>query len=415
MKKQLILLILTLIFKLSLAQSSDTVKVLFIGNSFTSGNNLPSVFKQLALGANKSVVVASHMPGGISVGDISQGTAAHMNNPVVYNLIKSNDWDYLVLQDNQGRFVYDYGLFPSTSLVIEGHIKIRDSLLFYHPCAKMIWFAGWGPKAGYPPYASTGTGLIDKIYNNYKYLLDTAGQVIAPIGPAWQRIIANFPSINLWDIDDVHPGLNGTSLTADVIYSTIFKSSPFQSSYIPSGISSNLDSLLKNTSFQTVLDSLNFSGLQTITPIINTVGNTLNITGYSNCDWYLNDIFLASNTGTLNVTQTGNYMAIVYDINNCEFRTLIYNSSIINSINSNFDDSIKINIFPNPTTSSITIESLIELSKIKVVNYLGQDIIILQKPNSTEFLNLSILSKGIYYIILTDLNSKETIKKVIID
>ena len=118
-----------------------------------------------------------------------------MNNPLVYDLIRSNDWDYLVLQDNQGRFVDNYGVFPASSLVIEGHIKIRDSLLYYHPCAKMIWFAGWGPKAGFPPYASTGSALIDKIYSNYRFLLDTAGQVIAPIGPAWNRIISNYPNV----------------------------------------------------------------------------------------------------------------------------------------------------------------------------------------------------------------------------
>ncbi len=414
-KSNLIFLSLIIAFKLSWAQTPDTMKVLFIGNSFTSNFNLPTVFSQLAQGSNKPVVVAAHMPGGISVGDISQGTSAHMFNPIVYSLIKNNDWDYLVLQDNQGRFVYNYGIFPATSLVIEGHLKIRDSLLFYHPCAKMIWFAGWGPKTGYPPYASTGSGLIDKIYNNYKFLLDTAGQIIAPIGPAWQRIIANYPSVNLWDTDDVHPGLNGTSLTADVIYSTIFKTTPIQSTYVPFGIPSSIDSLFKNIGFQTVIDSLNFTGLQTITPIINRFGNTLTISGYSVCNWYLNDVFLASNTGTLNIYQTGNYTAIVYDINNCEFRTLAYNVSLINSISDNFNNSIEINVFPNPTIGKITIESLIELKNIQVLDILGQELIVIKKPNNTESLNLSFLHKGIYYIKITDSYSKVKIEKVILE
>ena len=40
---------------------------------------------------------------------------------------KTNDpLRYLVLQDNQGRFCLGYGQFPSSSLVIEGHLKIHS-------------------------------------------------------------------------------------------------------------------------------------------------------------------------------------------------------------------------------------------------------------------------------------------------
>lgn len=65
-----------------------------------------------------------------------------MNNPVVYENIRSDKWDYVVLQDNQGRFVLDYAQFPSSSLVIQGHQQIRDSVLKNNPCAKMVWFEG---------------------------------------------------------------------------------------------------------------------------------------------------------------------------------------------------------------------------------------------------------------------------------
>ena len=73
---------------ISKSYAQDTTKVLFIGNNFTSSNNLPNLFQQLAQGAGHNVVIASHMPGGISVGDVSQRTSAHMNNPYVYSLMK---------------------------------------------------------------------------------------------------------------------------------------------------------------------------------------------------------------------------------------------------------------------------------------------------------------------------------------
>jgi hypothetical protein len=53
----------------SSAQPADTLRVLFIGNSFTYVNDLPGNFLALATGAHKHVIVDSHTIGGVSVGD----------------------------------------------------------------------------------------------------------------------------------------------------------------------------------------------------------------------------------------------------------------------------------------------------------------------------------------------------------
>ncbi|MDI1355967.1 MAG: SGNH/GDSL hydrolase family protein [bacterium] len=390
------------------------MRVLFIGNSFTSVNNLPVVFQQLAAGAGKPVVVGDHSPGGATVGDTAQGTYAHMNNPQVYSLIKSRNWDYLVLQDNQGRFVNNYGIFPGSSKVIEGHKMIRDSLLYYHPCAKMIWFAGWGPKAGYPPYSSTGKGLIEKIYANYLYLYGVAGQVIAPIGPAWERIISSYTNINLWDADDVHPGINGTALTADVVYATIFKTSARQSTYTPAGISLGTDTILKNTGFQTVMDSLNYSGLLAITPTIVKGGNTLSITGYPICRWYLNGTFLMSTSGILHITQPGTYYAILFDATNCMYRSLDYVVSDITFISKYAPSESELNIFPNPASVSITISSSRVITEFQLINALGHEVL-RGKGNGSEIeADVSLLPKGIYVMKVIDPVYGMRTKKIIL-
>src|SRR4051812_35601053 len=103
MKKHLFTLLSALCCLAGTAQ--DTTKILFIGNSFTYGNNMPQMVEDFATAANKPVLIAMHAPGGVSVGDIAQGTMAHMNNPVLFNLIRSKLWDYVVIQDNQGRFI----------------------------------------------------------------------------------------------------------------------------------------------------------------------------------------------------------------------------------------------------------------------------------------------------------------------
>ncbi len=394
--KKLLFLLTILSFQFLNAQ--DTVKVLFIGNSFLSQNNLPELFKNISIGAGKKVYIESHMPGGVSVGDISQGTSAHMNNPTVYSLIKNNNWDYLVLQDNQGRFCLGYGQFPTSSLVIEGHEKIRDSLIFYNPCAKMIWFAGFATKGGIPPYGNTGAALIDTIYRNYKFLFDSLGQIIAPIGPSFLRIINDYPSINLWSSDDTHPSLHGSYLAANVIYTTIFKSSPLKSSYNP-GLIPNEDSLLKKISYQTTIDSISKTGLSNITPQINQSCCNFVISNYSNCQWFFNGVALNNQNCYLDNLSKGIYYAITTDSNNCKYITLEINYNPSNINENLLEQSIK--IFPNPSTNFVNIEienNIKQKIEFEIYNQLGKLLIYNKMDNNKSIVNIENLQNGIYLI-----------------
>ena len=405
--------ILILIYFNSFSQYTDTTKVLFIGNSFTYYNDMPGMFQQIAFGANKNVVIASHTPGGISVGDIAQGTSAHMNNPIVFDLIRSNDWDYVVLQDNQGRFVNNYGVFPNVSLVIAGHQKIRDSLLYYHPCAKMIWFAGWGPKTGLLPYASTAAGLIDKIYSNYIYLQDSLQHIIAPIGPAWERMLLLDSTVNLWDADEVHPSVYGSAIGANIIYSTIFKSSALSSTFTPAGISSTLDSIIKQIAFETVVDSLYKSGLSNYTPIIQQVGDSLFINGYTNCNWYLNDSFITT-ANYIIVHVSGNYTATTTDVNNCNYLTFANSLNILQIPNENFKTLVK--LYPNPISSKLTIESSLEIKQIEIYSIYGQTNRIYEfNNNNNNTIDLSDLENGVYFVKMILASNKFLIKKIIVE
>ena len=400
-RRALILIILCVAMLASFdGLTQDTTKVLFIGNSFMSFNELPALFSQLAQGAGESVVVASHMPGGASVGDTIQGTFAHMFNPDVYALIKSQDWDYLFLQDRQSRFAMSRGVFPGDSRVMEGHLKIRDSLLFYHPCAHMIWFAGFGTKNGYPPYSTTGVGLIDSIYQNYLYLEDSAGQVIAPIGPAYLRIIANYPSIDLWGPDEEHPSLKGSMLIASVLYATIFKCSPVASTFNP-GIPAAEDSILKITGYQTTFDSLTFTGLSGITPPVIQNGDSLYVFGFQMCSWFFNGISFPSNNCVAPVTQPGEYFAMVTDGHGCTFRTIEAAYSISTAINNHNDEPAVITIFPNPAIFGITVSTDITLHKLIILNSIGAIVKEISDPPGVSEIDVSMWPVGLYLILIT--------------
>ena len=384
-----------------ICKGQDTTKVLFIGNSFMSVNDLPTLFRQLAEGSGEHVVVASRIPGGASVGDTIQGTFAHMYNPDVYSLIKADDWDYLFLQDRQSRFAMSRGIFPGDSKVIEGHIKIRDSLLFYHPCAHMAWFAGFGPKNGYPPYSPTGVGLIDSIYQNYKYLEDSIGQVIVPIGPAYLRIIAGYPSIDLWSPVEEHPSLKGSLLIASVLYATVFKNSPIASSFNP-GIPYAEDSIIKTTGYKTTIDSLGFSGFSGITPPLIQSGDSLMVTGYQSCSWFLNELPYPANNCVAEISETGNYYALVTNGNGCIFRTLEQWYMLTTGTNDMNYKTEQIEIFPNPASSKVFVNATVPLHQLSIINTAGNIMHEISYPSNMTEIEISSWPKGVYFILVTE-------------
>src|SRR4051812_35914052 len=109
MRVQLYVFLLLLFYNCAIGQ--DTTKILFVGNSFTYFNDMQLTVKSFADTAHIPVVIGMHAPGGITVGDISQGIMSHMKSRTLMNLLHSKKWDFMVLQDNQGRFVLDSAVF----------------------------------------------------------------------------------------------------------------------------------------------------------------------------------------------------------------------------------------------------------------------------------------------------------------
>jgi len=74
----------------------------------------------------------------------------------------------------------------------------------------------------------------------------------------------------------------------------------------------------------------------------------------------------------------------------------------------------RINVYPNPATNVVTISSQKEISKIDVLNQIGQKVATFENVNSRSYkMDVSQLEKGIYFMRL---NSEElmTTKKIII-
>lgn len=389
--------------------AGDTTRVLFIGNSFTAVEDVPGLVRDLSQQAGHPFVFFMHAPGGISVGDVGQGTSAHMNNPVVYDAIRADKWDFVVIQDNQGRFVDGGGIFPSpnASKVIEGHLKLRDSIRHYLPCARTIWFSGWAWKDGYQGLG-TGEDLIRNIYENYRVLNDTTHEIIAPIGSAWLYAIRDLPAIDLWSADRAHQSLAGSYLAASVIHASIFRKNP-ENVLFDGGLDTAVARQLRKLGYRAVLDSLPNSGLSNFVPQVAQNGNQLIATvGAGFYEWYKNGVLLPGNTNTITISGSGTYQVIVRNVN-CTSRSMaieIAATSGVQSVALRND----ISVFPNPVQDVLTIKqkgNQDELLSMTISDVTGS--IVHQRSFKQETtVALSQMPSGIYFVIVSGDNGRYT-------
>ncbi len=396
--KRALLLILMLAGVQSFGQV-DTTRVLFIGNSFTYMNDVPTLVQGLATAAGYQLKFVMHAPGGISVGDVAQGTSAHMNNPIVFDLIRSDNWDFVTLQDNQGRFIYGNCTFPNTTVskVIEGHIKIKDSVQYYHPCAHMLWFAGWGPKTGYSGVSTTAEGLIDNIYYNYQCLRDTAGEIIAPIGKAWERERGELPLIDLWGPDQTHESLAGAYLTAAVIFTSIYRINTELVAF-DGGLDSASARTLGRIARQTVTDSLITTHLADYLLSLYLGSNKLIATpGYQAYQWFLNDSLIASGgSDSLSLTKNGCYYVVATDTNGCKSRSF---QNCIGSLGvADLGSGSGVKVYPTPASKVLTIDVGNQYpAHFTLTDITGKVVKELDLVSLESQLNITDLPSGLYY------------------
>lgn len=388
------------IFLFFQSRSADTTRVLFIGNSFTYFNNMPQMVKSFADSAGITMTFSMHAPGGVSVGDTAQGTLAHMNNPAVYTMIRSQKWDYVVIQDNQGRFVRDSAQFPGSSKVVEGHIKIRDSVVANNSCAKVVLFGGWGLKNGLPPYGNTGVEMIRRILTNYYVLNDTMKEVIAPIGEAWIKTINYLPGTDPWSPDQQHPSQEGSYLTAAVIFSSVFQTPVKNINYhagIPSSVSNVLkaysDTVLANPGMHT---HYNLGGVQRITIQMN--GSVLQVNGsYSSYAWYKNGVPMGS-TSTLAISGNGTYSLTVVDASACTIKSCAL-TVLTTQLNEEAESKGTVSVYPNPSKGEDVFIRGENIQQLKLVDLTGKKLELFYSTLEKETkLHIGDLAPGCYYL-----------------
>lgn len=203
--------------------AQDSKKALFLGNSYTSYNNLPLMVSKMAMSVGDEFIYSSNTPGGYTM-------MAHSTDSASLNLINANDWDYVVLQAQSRETSLEQEqmereLFPFVELLCN---EVRESC----DSSQLIFYMTWGredgdiPNCNARPWVCTYEGMDDLIQKVYFELARRNKAEISPVGAVWRSLRVNHPSIKLYTKDGSHPSLAGSYAAACTFYTMIYKKDP---------------------------------------------------------------------------------------------------------------------------------------------------------------------------------------------
>ena len=201
----------------SIAQ--DSISVLFIGNSYTYVNDLPSLLNSLTIAKGDKLTVDSQTQGGATFN-------VHSANANTYTKIHSKPWDYVVVQGQSQEVSFSDSQVNTQSLPYLK--KIADSVYSAKFCTDLMLFMTWGYENGDSQWQpiSTYEGMQSRLRNGYQRIADSVQASVSPVGMAWKYVRENYPAINLYAGDGSHPSLEGSYLAACTFYASLYRKSP---------------------------------------------------------------------------------------------------------------------------------------------------------------------------------------------
>ena len=245
----IVLLSLAASFRLSAAEG-DSLRILWIGNSYTYFHDLPQIVKDIASSQRMRLSTTTVLKGG-------EQLSGHLKNPRLVSLLKSGGWDYVVVQEQS----------TLPSLATEDVIKTTypyahaiDSMAKAgSPGVRVIYYMTWGHKYGtiyktdYEP-AHHYTTMQERLKTSYLEMAYKNQSWCAPVGMAWKKVRDEHPEIQLYEDDCTHPSIYGSYLAANVIF-TVICQRQYQTG-VKCGIADEQAELLQQTAQHTVLENL---------------------------------------------------------------------------------------------------------------------------------------------------------------
>lgn len=239
-----------LIFFLCVGIYAQSTRILFIGNSYTSVNNLPEIVQQIYASAGESVSVTMVAPGGCT---FQQHCVSSMN------AIQSGGYDFVVLQEQSQFPSFPEGQFMQQSYPYAQ--QLCEAIKLYNPDASIAFYMTWARKNGdaqnchiYPPLC-TYEGMDSLLFARYMMMAQDNHTCVSPVGATWHYVRDLYPQIDLYQVDESHPAYVGSYIAACCFYTLFTSRNPMDINYVGS-LDGQVAEMAKSAVKTIVYDSL---------------------------------------------------------------------------------------------------------------------------------------------------------------
>jgi hypothetical protein len=201
-------------------------RVLFVGNSLTSVNDVPGSVRALAAAAGAPLTVDAVTLDGASLGD-------HLVDGTATRRLSSERWDFVVLQQGPSSR-------PDSRVALRADtasFAALDQAAGARTALYMVWAIQSEPE------------WFDSVRDSYRLAAEDVGGIFLPAGEAWRAAWRIDPSLALYSADGLHPTPAGSYAAALVIAAGLTGRSPIglPTLGIDAGVAATLQSAAAET------------------------------------------------------------------------------------------------------------------------------------------------------------------------
>ncbi|HZY78626.1 MAG TPA: hypothetical protein VFE50_03830 [Cyclobacteriaceae bacterium] len=199
------------------------INILFVGNSLTYENDLPSIVEEIGKMDGVRIGVTSLTVGGFSLDD-------HWEKGTIQATLAKDHYDLLIAQQGPSALPESQELLRESSIRIANECRAHDTVFGLY----MVW-----------PALERDFDRDNSIAS-YTNAADAAGALLCPAGLAWKLAWRSDRSIPFYGPDNFHPSYHGSFMAAMVIYAAIKNKKDLDFIKKPESISEAHFSIMKN-------------------------------------------------------------------------------------------------------------------------------------------------------------------------
>jgi len=173
-------------------------RILYIGNSLTYVNDLPSMIAAIAKQDSTIITYTSLAYPDYSLED-------HWNEGKLQGEIEKGNYDFVIAQQGPS------ALPESQVLLLESATKLAELCKKYN--TKLVLYMVWPSKAR--------SFDLDNVISSYTNAAEKTSSLLCPAGLAWKYAWEADPSLPLYSFDNFHPSVMGSLLAAITIYGSL--------------------------------------------------------------------------------------------------------------------------------------------------------------------------------------------------